>query len=287
MKVGVGLPASLKGADGPRILEWAVKADAGPFSSVAVIDRLVYRNYDPLVTLAAVAAVTRRVRLTTAILLAPLRNPGVMAKQAASIDALSGGRLTLGLGVGSREDDFLVAPAPFKGRGRRFEEQLDLMKRVWSGKPVGEGVGPVGPAPGRPGGPELLIGGRSQAAVARAGRLADGYIASPYEPSGIPPLYRVVEEAWKAAGKPGRPRLVGIFFFALGPNGAEAALSYMRDYYAWRGALADQLARNVLTTREAIATTLRGFADVGMDELLMLPCLPGIDQVDRLADIVA
>ena len=94
---------------------------------------MVYPNYEPLITLAAAAAVTSRVRLMTTVLLAPLRGAGLLAKQAATIDALSGGRLTLGLSVGGREDDSRAAPASFHDRAHRFKEQLDLMKRIWSG----------------------------------------------------------------------------------------------------------------------------------------------------------
>jgi alkanesulfonate monooxygenase SsuD/methylene tetrahydromethanopterin reductase-like flavin-dependent oxidoreductase (luciferase family) len=141
------------GTRGSLVLDWAGRADSGPFSSLGIIDRLVYPNYETLVTLAAAAAVTERGRLMSTVLIAPLRGAGVPAKQAASVDALSGGRLTPGLGVGAREDDFQVASAPLHDRARRFEEQLDLMKRVWSGQPVGGGVGPIGPPPTRPGEP--------------------------------------------------------------------------------------------------------------------------------------
>lgn len=162
MDIGIGLPATIPGTKGSLVLDWAKRADSASFSSLGVLDRMVYPNYEPLIALAAAAAVTSRVRLMTTVLLAPLRGAGVLAKQAASIDALSEGRLTLGLGVGGREDDFRVAPASFRDRARRFEEQLDIMKRIWSGQPVSEEMGPVGPPPAREGGPELLIGGYSQ-----------------------------------------------------------------------------------------------------------------------------
>src|ERR687889_2563453 len=141
MDIGIGLPATIPGTRGSLILDWAKQAESGPFSSLGILDRLVYPNYEPLITLAAAAAVTSRVRLMSTVLLAPLRRAGVLAKQAATIDALSGGRLTLGLGVGGREDDFQFAPASFHDRGRRFEEQLDLMKRIWAGQPVSDEVG--------------------------------------------------------------------------------------------------------------------------------------------------
>ncbi len=114
MKIGIGLPATIPGVNGQLVLNWARKADAGPFSSLAMLDRMVFPNYEPLTTLAAAAAVTQRVRLMTTVLITTLRNAGILAKQAATIDALSNGRLTLGLGVGAREDDFRAAPAQFR-----------------------------------------------------------------------------------------------------------------------------------------------------------------------------
>ena len=155
MQIGIGLPSAIRGVDSGLTLDWAKRADAGPFSSLGTIDRIVYPSFEPLVSLAAVAAVTQRIGLMTTVLLAPTRNAGILAKQAATLDALSGGRLTLGLGVGRREDDFRAAPASFRTRGRRFEEQLGILRRVWASEPPVEGVGSVGPAPAQPGGPTV------------------------------------------------------------------------------------------------------------------------------------
>ena len=153
MDVGIGLPATIPGAQGSAIVEWATKADEGPFSSVSVLDRLVYPNYEPMVVLGAAAAVTNRVRLMTSILLAPLRSGAMLAKQAASVDAISGGRLTLGLGIGGRPDDFIAGQTDISTRGRQFDEQLATMKRIWAGEPYSNEAGGIGPAPGRPGRP--------------------------------------------------------------------------------------------------------------------------------------
>ncbi len=286
MQIGISLPAHIPGVTGALILDWASKADGGPFSSLGLIDRLVYPNFEPLVTLAAAAGATRRIRLMTAVLLAPLRNAGVLAKQAATLDAISGGRLTLGLAVGGREDDFRAAPAPFKDRGRRFEVQLEIMKRAWSGQPLGDEVGPVGPPPARPGGPELLIGGQTPVAIRRVARWADGYISGGGDPPGARERYVVAEEAWKAVGRTGRPRFVAGLPYGLGPNAAERAASTIRHYYAFLGPLAERLASAIPTSPKAIKDSLRAFEDAGVDELLLWACIPDLDQVDRLADLL-
>jgi alkanesulfonate monooxygenase SsuD/methylene tetrahydromethanopterin reductase-like flavin-dependent oxidoreductase (luciferase family) len=286
MDVGIGLPATIPGTRGSLILDWAKRADSGPFSSLGIIDRLVYPNYESLITLAAAAAVTDRVRLMSTILIAPLRGAGVLAKQAASIDALSGGRLTLGLGVGAREDDFNAAPATFHDRARRFEEQLELMKRVWSGQPASDEVGPIGPPPARPGGPELLIGGYSPPAIRRVGRWGDGYMSGGGpDPEQVRQLFDPAEESWRAEGREGKPRLVAPLYYALGPN-AERGGDYIRDYYSYFGPAADDMARSIPSSPEAVEGFIRGFGEVGADEVICWPTVAELDQVDRLADLV-
>jgi alkanesulfonate monooxygenase SsuD/methylene tetrahydromethanopterin reductase-like flavin-dependent oxidoreductase (luciferase family) len=286
MDIGIGLPATIPGTKGSFVLDWAKQADSAPFSSLGILDRLVYPNYESLITLAAAAAVTSRVRLMTTVLLAPLRGAGVLAKQAATIDALSGGRLTLGLGVGAREDDFKFAPASFHDRGRRFEEQLELMKRVWSGQPVSDEVGPVGPPPAQAGGPELLIGGYTPVSIRRVGRWGDGFISGGVrDPEQVRQLFDLAEESWRDEGKEGKPRLVASLYYALGPNAARGG-DYIRHYYSYFGPGADDMARSIPSTPEAVDELIRGCGDVGADEVICWPTVAELDQVDRLADLV-
>ena len=286
MDIGIGLPATIPGTKGSLILDWAKRADSAPFSSLGILDRVVYPNYEPLITLAAAAAVTSRVRLMTTVLLAPLRGAGVLAKQAATIDALSEGRLTLGLGVGGREDDFQAVPAPFHDRARRFEEQLDLMKRVWSGQPVSDEVGPVGPPPAQAGGPELLIGGYSPVPIRRVGRWADGFISGGVpDPEQVRQMFDLAEESWREEGREGRPRLVACIYYALGPN-ADRGGDYIRHYYSYFGPAADDMARSIPSSPEAVEGLIRGFGDVGADEVICWPTVAELDQVDRLAELV-
>src|SRR3954451_18746591 len=169
MDVGIGLPATIPGVEAEQGLEWARRAEARHFSSLGTIDRIAYPNYEPLIALAAVASVTERIRLATSILIAPYRlNGALLAKQAATLDHVSGGRLVFGVAVGGREDDYAVSGADFGARGRQFDEMLAEWERLWAGEP-GKGGAAVGPKPPR-GRPTLILGGSADAAFERAAR---------------------------------------------------------------------------------------------------------------------
>src|SRR5215207_6809556 len=167
MDVGIGLPATIPGVQSGQLLEWARRAEARGFSSLGTIDRIVYPNLDPLVALAAAAAVTERIRLATTILIAPYRaNGALVAKQAASVDVIANGRLVFGVAVGGREDDYAASGVDFHARGQNFDAMLDEWGRIWAGEDFGTagGIGPVPPG----GGPPVLIGGSLDVAFERA-----------------------------------------------------------------------------------------------------------------------
>ncbi|HWT90129.1 MAG TPA: LLM class flavin-dependent oxidoreductase, partial [Solirubrobacterales bacterium] len=125
MDVAIGLPNAVPGTTGEQLTEWARRAEARGFSSLGTIDRIAYPNLEPLTALAAAAAVTERIGLATTVLLGPLRaNPVALAKQALSVHALSDGRLTLGISVGGREDDYELAGVPMQGRGKNLDSML-------------------------------------------------------------------------------------------------------------------------------------------------------------------
>jgi alkanesulfonate monooxygenase SsuD/methylene tetrahydromethanopterin reductase-like flavin-dependent oxidoreductase (luciferase family) len=281
MNIGLGLPIT----DPTALLDWARRGDAGPFSTLGLLDRLVYDNPEPLVTLAVLAGATTRVRLQTEVLLAPLREPALLAKQAATLDRLSGGRLVLGLGVGGRADDHLAAGTDMRTRGRRLDEQMALMRRLWSGEPYDDHVGPIGPAPARRGGPEVLFGGFQPAALERVARWGDGFLAAA-APSWAGGLIDTVRAAWKDLGREGAPRIVAQVSTALGsPAVIDDARSAIGRYYEFSGH-AESMVAGLLTTPGQIRSAIAQFEDLGVDEV-MLYCHgrdPG--QVDRLAEIL-
>jgi alkanesulfonate monooxygenase SsuD/methylene tetrahydromethanopterin reductase-like flavin-dependent oxidoreductase (luciferase family) len=297
MKIGLGLPTTFPSDQGQLVMEWARRAEAAGFSSLSLLDRLVYDNFDPLITLTAAAAVTERIRLMTAILLVPLHSAGILAKEAASLDALSNGRLTLGVGVGNRKDDFVVAGASHSNRGKRFDEQIAQMKRIWAGEDAGEGIGPVGPTPVQAGGPPLIFGGRSERALRRIAQWGEGYVTgSVSDVPGARATYAIAEKVWADAGRAGRPLFVGSLACAIGEAEAQATADAGQRYYSYQGGKPANTpgqpgsspaanASATPSTAEAIKELLKQCEDAGMDEVFVRPAgVTNPDQVDRLAE---
>jgi len=274
VNVGVGLPTTTPGADGALVVEWAKRADAGSFTSLAVLDRLAYESFEPFTALAAAAGVTSRVRLATMVAAGPLRPTALLAKQAASLHALSGGRLTLGLAIGARVEDYEAAGVDHRDRGRRLAEQLAYVR----GRVEEERVGPSRE------GIEILVGGGSGPAFARMARYADGYAHGGGPPRAFAGAAARAEAAWRDLGRPGRPRLWGQGYFALGD--VEAGNTYLRDYYAFTGPFAERVVAANLTSARAVKDFVRGYAEAGCDELVLFPTVSDLSELDRLAEAV-
>jgi alkanesulfonate monooxygenase SsuD/methylene tetrahydromethanopterin reductase-like flavin-dependent oxidoreductase (luciferase family) len=284
MEVGIGLPNAVPGLDGKSLVEFARRADQRGFSSLGTIDRLVYTNYEPLLALAAVAAATERIRLATTILITPYRpNSALLAKQALTLDHLSGGRLTLGVGIGGREDDYTASGIPMKGRGAVLERQLEDMRKVWDGEERGF-AGAIGPPPVRPGGPEVLVGGTVEASFQRVVKYGDGWIGGASGPDHFAATAPKVDAAWERAGREGKPRKAALAYFALGPNAKSDVEHSIKDYYAWLGPYADQITDAAATTPDMVQQYLEVFEQAGCDELIMFPGSKDPEQVDLLAD---
>ncbi|OLF11860.1 LLM class flavin-dependent oxidoreductase [Actinophytocola xanthii] len=274
MKVGIGLPNTVPGTSGALLVEWARRADTGPFATVAVLDRLVYDSIEPFAALSAAAAVTSRVRLATNIAIGPLRAPAVLAKQALAVDALSDGRFTLGLGVGARRDDYEAAGVDRRTRGAVLSEQLAFLR----GRLDASGIGPARPPV------ELLVGGSSGAAFARMARYADGYAHGGGPPRAFGSAAARARAAWRDLDRPGDPRLWGQGYLALGDP--DRGRAYLRDYYAFTGPFAEKIAAGALTSARAVKDFVRGYEAEGCDELILYPTVADLDDLDRLAEAV-
>ena len=278
MKIGLGLPNTLADLQAQELWEWARLADQGPFSSAAVLDRVAYDSYDPLITLAALAAITRRVRLASMVIIGPLRNTTLLGKAASSLQAVSEGRFTLGIALGARLDDYEATKISFAGRGARLNQQLAELRDQWEG-------GQIGPTTAER--PELIVGGLTDSTFGRVARYADGYMHN----GGPAPIFsRMADKArsaWRDAGRPGAPRLVGMAYYTLGDDAiVEAGREYLREYYAFTGLFAERIAQGLLTTPQSIAAFVRSYADLGCDELILFPTSRETSQAEQLVQVV-
>jgi alkanesulfonate monooxygenase SsuD/methylene tetrahydromethanopterin reductase-like flavin-dependent oxidoreductase (luciferase family) len=284
MEIGIGLPSTIPGIPGSLIPRWASAAEQAGFSTLGTIDRVVYPNLESVATMAAAAAVTERIALTTTILITPYRgNGGLLAKQLATVDSIASGRLRVGIAVGGREDDYEATGASFKERGRAFDRQLAELRAVWAQEPRGF-AGPIGPAPQRAGGPPLLLGGTAPAAFRRMVEYGAGWIAGGGGPQWFAAGAEQARRAWREGGREGAPRLLALAYVSLGPDAEGHARRYLGDYYAFLGDFAEQIAAGALTSGQAVADAVAAFGDAGCDELVLFPCNPDLAQVSLIAE---
>jgi len=281
MRVGVGLPTTFPGVNGRLIVDWAQSAETLGMGSLGVLDRLAHDGYEPLAALSAASAVTSSIQLVTMIVIGPLRNTALLARQSLSVHALAGGRLSLGVAVGARKDDYDAAGVDYSTRGRRLAEQLTSIRDLWEQRPMEMPLD-------APATPDLLVGGGSDIAFARVARYADGYAHGSGPPRAFARAADKARAAWSDAGRPGKPRLWGQGYFALGDDATIAAgIAYMREYYAFTGPYVERIVAELLTTPQAVAQFVRGYAEAGCDDLVLFPAVAHPNQVNRLAAVLA
>ena len=287
MEIGIGLPTTIPGVQGHELIEWARRADAAGFSTLGTIDRLTYPNYEPLIALAAAAAVTERIRLTTAILIVPYReSAAILAKQAATLHHLSGRRLVLGMAVGGRDDDYEpygLSMSP-KERWDRLMEMLEEMKRLWAGEKRGfaGGVGPdVSDDP-----PKVFLGGQTDAVFKRAARVADGWMMGGGPPEMFGAAREKLEAAWREAGREGTPYKASLTYYSLAEDPEAAARASIGNYYSFVPQYEEMVVAGTAKGPDEIRARVRAFEEQGADELIMFPATTDPAQVDELAAIV-
>lgn len=282
MHIGIGLPNQVRDVHAPVIPAWARLAEEAGFSTLGTTGRIAYPGVMDTVALAAAAGATSRIGLLSQVLLATTWPGALLAKEAASIDAVSAGRLTLGIGVGIREDDFVVPGHGPRDRGARMDRDLETYRSLWAGAPVPGSENPAVPAGTRQ--VPLLFGATTPAAFRRMAETSDGYVAGSVPAAMASGLFDAARGAWQAAGRPGRPRLVGLNYVALGdPDRGRANVA---DYYAATGQYQDIVVGNVHTSAESVRDAVKQFEDLGVDELILSPGTDDLDEVTRLADIV-
>ncbi|HTM09734.1 MAG TPA: LLM class flavin-dependent oxidoreductase [Verrucomicrobiae bacterium] len=278
-----------------HVVKVARKVEEIGLHSMWALDRVVYDNLEPLTLLSAAAAVTSKIRLGTSVLLAALRPPAALAKTVATLDFLSNGRVTLGIGFGSRENDFTAIGVPFEHRGGRAEEQITLMKRLWTEEKVThkgkyfhiENV-TIGPRPAQKPHPPIWTGGGADAALKRAGRIADGFICGSSSIPEFPSIWEKIAGYAKAAGRdPNKIAKAGLTFMAIDNDKKKAVAAceaYLTRYY---GKVRFDVEKVLLVgSPEACAEKIRAAFKNGLDTLIIGGAVPDLRQLDILGEKV-
>jgi alkanesulfonate monooxygenase SsuD/methylene tetrahydromethanopterin reductase-like flavin-dependent oxidoreductase (luciferase family) len=292
MDIGVALPTMARDYSRSTTVEWSRGIDAGPFSSISCGERITFRNQEMMITNAAAAALTERVQVFVNLVVLPYHPPAVMAKELATLDVLCDGRLSVGVGVGGREHDYIAAGSTFERRHARLDEGVAELRRIWAGHPPAEGLDPVGPAPVQPGGPEILAGAMGPKGLARAARWADGISGFALTADGAEMATASVaaERAWTEAGRDTAPRKVSGCFAVLGTADDQGVLqAFTYDYLAIFGTgLARSLADSApVWNAERLTRALDDAEAAGVDEFILVPGTTDPACLDAFAGVVS
>lgn len=289
MQISMTMPTMLP-HDRADVLAWCRAVDEGPFASLAVPERVTYPSHSWVVELSAVAALTERVRVWTTVIVLPAHDAVDTAKQLASVDRLSDGRLTVGIGVGGREHDYRAINGDYRRRWSRMDDQVTTMRSIWAGEPPFEGADPVGPPPVQAGGPPLVAGVMGPKALARAARWAvgvdDGGSVFGVDPEVVGATYARIRDAWRDAGRDDAPHISASLWYALGDGASERLSGYCADYMRIFGEeLADMMAgMTTCNTPEALRSAVAALEQVGCDELFLVPTTADVTELDRTRD---
>ncbi len=290
MKIGLCLPYMKAGMTREDYHAWFRHIDQGPFHSLSCGERIIGPTMDMRILLTAAATVTERVEINTSLYVLPMHNAVRAAKEIATLDILSGGRLTVTLGYGGREQDYRAVGAEYKGRHARMDEQVETIRSIWNQQPPFTGVDPVGPKPTSENGPRLLTGAMGPKGMARSSRWADGVYAwsGNGEHHEIENTLKLAERCWEEAGRDVSPYKLGGFWYTLTDDGQPTLYDYVYKYLLIAGEdiakwMADSVHRS---NRDAVREALDNLEAAGCEEAMLSPVTGELSEIDRLVDII-
>jgi alkanesulfonate monooxygenase SsuD/methylene tetrahydromethanopterin reductase-like flavin-dependent oxidoreductase (luciferase family) len=290
MDIGICLPYMERDFDRDAVLAWCRAIDSGPFSSLSCGERITGYTLEMRGVLAAAAVLTQRVRIMPSLYVLPMHSAVWAAKEIATLDVLSDGRVTLCVGVGAREIDYRAVEAPFERRHGRMDQQVEQMRAVWSGEPPLAGADPVGPTPVQVAGPPILAGAMGPKAIARASHWADGLYGFTMngESARVAEWFRLADSAWKTAERAQRPRRVAGFWYSLADDSEARLKQYVYDYLEVLspGAARAIAAGMTMSAPDAIRAGIDAIEEVGCDELLLVPATADLSEVEQIAELI-
>jgi alkanesulfonate monooxygenase SsuD/methylene tetrahydromethanopterin reductase-like flavin-dependent oxidoreductase (luciferase family) len=292
MKIGICLPYMKAGLTRQDYLDWFTRVDEGPFHSVSCGERVHGPTYDMRVVLAAAAMATKRVEITPTLYVLPMHNATRVAKEVATLDILSGGRVKqIVVGYGGREKDYEAVGASFQGRYGRMDKQVATLRQVWAGEEIIDGAGAIGPTPTQEGGPRILAGAMGPKRIARCSQWAGGLYAwsGNGETHELQNTFNMAEQAWAQAGRTETPYRLGGFWYTLADEGQRKLYDYVYEYLAIAGPeIATMMAESVhRSTVDTVREALDNAEAAGCEELFMVPATAELSELDRLMELLA
>lgn len=290
MKIGLCLPYMKHGLTREDYHRWFQGIDQGPFHSLSCGERILGPTYDMRVLLAAAATLTQRVEINATLYVLPMHDAVRAAKEIATLDVLSGGRLTVTVGYGGRPQDYRAVGMEYRGRHARMDRQVATMKSIWDQQPPFEGADPVGPVPAQAGGPKLYTGAMGPKGMARCAHWADGVFAfsGNGERAEIAATLNLADAAWEQAGRPQKPYRMGGFWYSLADDGQRKLYDYVYRYLLIAGEdVANYMADSVhRSSADAVREALDNLERAGCAEAMLSPVTAELCEIERLADIV-
>jgi alkanesulfonate monooxygenase SsuD/methylene tetrahydromethanopterin reductase-like flavin-dependent oxidoreductase (luciferase family) len=292
VKIGICLPYMKAGLTRDDYMDWFRRVDAGPFDSISCGERVHGPTYDMRVILAAAAVTTNKVEITPTLYVLPMHSAAAVAKEVATLDILSGGRVKkVAVGYGGREKDYQALEASFKGRYGRMDRQVEQMKKIWAGEEIIEGGGAIGPTPTQEGGPQLLAGAMGPKSIERCAQWADGLYAwsGNGDKEELKRTFAMADAAWERAERASAPYRLGGFWYTLADDGQQKLYDYVYEYLAIAGPeIATMMAESVhRSSADAIVEGLDNAEAAGCEEVFLVPATADLVEVDALCDILA
>ncbi len=290
MKIGLCFPYTQEDISRDSMLEWFRRVDEGPFSTISCGERMIGSSVDMMATIAAAAAVTKRVRIVPTLYVLPMHPAIKVAKHAATLDLISGGRTTITVGIGGRVHDYMCMEKEPVRRYAKMDEQVAQIRRIWAGEIPFEGAEPIGPALVQPGGPPILAGVTGPKGIARAAKWADGIYS--WSGNGVAEEMKEQQErvmnAWQDAGRDTAPERVAGFWYCLAPNADEKLKAYVYKYIKVMG---DEIAKWMASmvdrsTPDAVRASLDAYEELGVEECWLNTATSELAELDGLLEVM-
>lgn len=290
MKIGLCFPYTQEALDREVTLEWFRRVDEGPFSTLSCGERMIGTSVDMMALLGAAAAMTKRVRIVPTLYVLPMHPAIKVAKHAATLDMIAGGRVSITVGIGGRVHDYMCMEKEPVARYAKMDEQVAQIRRIWAGEIPFDGAEPIGPALVQKNGPPILAGVMGPKSTARAAKWADGVYS--WSGNGVADEMKVQQERvvdeWQKAGRDTAPERIAGFWCSSAPDADAKLKAYVYKYLKVIGEKPANYMSSMCdrSTPDAIRASLDAYEEAGVEECWLNTATAEIAEIDGIQEII-